>query len=111
MNEQAKDKQDGCLPVELDLDIKARYIDADTVVSKSPCWMYSIVLTGTASGENSFTLRDGFDEYGKEKMRVSAIQHDSVPVILRYPIRFSKGLFAEKSAGTCYATIQYKSDY
>lgn len=83
-------------------------VSASGVVCQKPCWLYSVTLSGYASGSNVIQLYDAQAAVGDARLGLRAAQYTSTPVIFNQPMLFNKGLWVEIAAGTCNVCGQYR---
>lgn len=106
----AKDEEKN-VPIILDRGIKNCGCAGSCLITDKPCWLYSVIFCSWSVGANLFNLRDGELVTSPIKMGCSLLTYTTVPIVFKYPVRFTKGLYLEFQTAGLYVFIQYKEDY
>ncbi|GAI35041.1 unnamed protein product [marine sediment metagenome] len=93
------------------LDIKCEYFSGSCVVSKKPCWIYSIIATEVTTAVKAVTLRNGRLVTSPIKLKGQSSAYDAFIAIFQVPIYFSNGLYLQFEVGLDSVTLQYKPEY
>lgn len=85
-------------------------ISANKIVSDEPGWLYSLIVTGSGAGQNYIALYDGQTTTDPQRISVQSIQYDTIPIVLKHPWRFNKGLYIVFAAGSGVVSGQFLKD-
>lgn len=77
----------------------------DQVISRIPCKLWGVVLTGDGAGVADITLRDGHSTTGDVILTLKAVQNGSEVVIFEKPIKTVKGLFLDVGSNVTGALV------
>jgi hypothetical protein len=91
-----------------DSDIEDVLISDDKLITSEPCYVYAVIALASSAAYSQFSFRNGQTAAGASKLELTGAAYLTIPVVLKYPIYFDKGLFCEFVTAGSYVFIQYK---
>jgi len=83
-------------------------VSVDALVKTTPGKLYAVILSAASGGAGTVTIRDGHDTSGEIIMKLTATANWTVPVILREPVVFQRGLFIDVGSNVDSVFVQYE---
>lgn len=85
------------IPVVID-DIRKigwRWCTTDQLISPTPAYLLSVMLTSSGGGAAHVTIRNGHNASAEPVLKISALANYTSPVSPVYPIYLDKGLYVD----------------
>lgn len=78
------------------------------VLVDRPCWVHSLLFTGSTGNNAEIGLLDGVEVNAPIKYKL-LFNYDRAPqIIFRYPVLFMRGIYITKSLTTVNVYVQYR---
>ena len=82
-------------------------VTSDQLVSRTPIWIYSLVITSNGTAEADATIYDGESTSGDAVLTLYTVDESMAQLVFPEPLYLHKGLYVDIGSNVTEVLVQY----